>query len=405
MIKSLLKKHIFKEAYVHKCSQTVYQSLMAAISVYKIKRTSKSLELVNDIALVLIDIQRPDGGYDIGYDFNFGKLHKKGESTSPELYAVVALNLAYDVLIQGGNEFEKSIILIKSSIIKSIAWIRSNAVRLSDDMYAIPYGPYSTHDIMVYNGVSFATGALGTSLRFFKGSDLKELVSIYNGFNRYLLSNLMESEYGFVWYYNVQSRNDLDRKALNKIDFYHQAQQLEMHAIAQDYYPDGSQLEIVKMAATTLINISIYNKGNVPYTNDDIYFNGRYYLWGMSSLVPGLLKCVKYLPHLKLDIERSAKYVHAFISKYGINHKEHMYFSVLSKDLKALNYPYMPRSDSWVVASRLYYHEYFNTNDFNFEVSILERIINCNYSGQENHAQNKRKKILIKIISIINKIK
>lgn len=404
-MKKFLKKYVFKEAYVEKCSQTVYQSLMAAISIHKIERKTSSLTLVNDIALILVDIQRPDGGYDIGYDFNFGKLHKKGESTSPELYAVVALNLAYDLLKQGGDEFQESMRLIRLSIIRSVSWISDNAVRLNEGVYAIPYGPYSTSDIMVYNGVSFATGALGASLRFFEGSKLEELVNIYKGFNVYLLSNLVESKYGFVWYYNVQTRDDLDKKALNKIDFYHQAQQLEMHSIAQEYYPDENQLEIINKAAATLIDMSISNKGYVPYTNDDMYFNGRYYLWGMSSLIPGLLKCIKHLPHLKSDVELSVMNVYDFISKYGVDCDENSYFSVLSKELEPLTYPYMPRSDAWVVASRLYFHEHFKIDDLEFDASVLEKIIICNYSGQENHAQNKRKKVLIKMVSILNKIR
>ncbi|EIA0804350.1 hypothetical protein ACFJZ3_002545 [Vibrio vulnificus] len=403
MIKKFLKTHIFKEAYVRRCSQTVYQSLMAAVSVHRIEKKTSTLALVEEIALVLVSIQRPDGGFDIGYDFNFGKLHRKGESTSPELYAVVALNAAYDVLLEDRENYKESIILIESSIKMSVEWIKQHYIQIDDRNCAIPYGPYSTKNIMVYNGVSFAVGALGTSLRFYKGQELEELSRIYDGFISYLLDSLYETEFGYVWYYNVQNRTDIDNVALKKIDFYHQAQQLEMHSIANMSAPRLNQLKIIKKAASTLIDIANKKNGAVPYTNDDIYFGGRYYLWGFSSLIPGLLKSVIHVPEFKDNIETAVSKVNDFISKHAVANSH--YLSVLSKDLSKIDYPYMPRSDAWVVASRLYYSEYYNKDNIHFDKEILRRIVDCDYSGQENHAQNKRKKILIRIISIMNEIK
>ena len=44
------------------------------------------------------------------------------------------------------------------------------AFDMGDGKVAIPYGPYSIEKVMVYNGTSFACGALGCYLGQFSGA-------------------------------------------------------------------------------------------------------------------------------------------------------------------------------------------------------------------------------------------
>lgn len=81
-------------------SQTVYESLLACMALYELTGGEFWLENCKHLCKLLIGIQQPDGGFDIGYNFRFGEnLAKKRqlESTTPEVVGLYALCKYHDM--------------------------------------------------------------------------------------------------------------------------------------------------------------------------------------------------------------------------------------------------------------------------------------------------------------------
>ena len=150
MKKILLKIYrvLFPFPYVKYCSQTIYEVLLGCLRMYEATKESKWEKRCDKVVALLKHIQRPDGGFDIGYDFNFGMLHKKGDSTSPELVGLLALTEYARVF----NKYDE----IEPYAARAAEWIRKFARKKGENIFAIPYSPYNTKEIMVYNGTSFA---------------------------------------------------------------------------------------------------------------------------------------------------------------------------------------------------------------------------------------------------------
>ncbi len=90
-LQTIAYKTLLRRPYVRYCSQTIYESLLGCMRMWEATSKNKRKERADKILGILLKIQRPDGGFDNGYDFNFGRLHKKGQSTAPELVGLVAL--------------------------------------------------------------------------------------------------------------------------------------------------------------------------------------------------------------------------------------------------------------------------------------------------------------------------
>lgn len=90
-IAKTIYKKIFPTLYVKHCSQTIYQALLATLHMHEATNEKYWFDEAKKLKDIMIDIQQKDGGWDIGYFFNFGYNHHKGESTSPELLSLVAL--------------------------------------------------------------------------------------------------------------------------------------------------------------------------------------------------------------------------------------------------------------------------------------------------------------------------
>lgn len=382
---SKIKKILLAPPYVKHCSQTIYQALLGCIKMYESTSEHVWKDRAEKVKDILIKIQRPDGGFDIGYDFNFGRLHKKGESTSPELVGLIAL-CEYERVFG----YDKQ---VRSSMDAAANWIATFSIDLSNGKYAIPYGPYSTKEVMVYNGTSFACAALGCYLGQ-TNSQNQNMIRIYKGMNMYLLDVMSydPNRKGKFWYYSDQKREDLTPLAKNKIDYYHQMQQVEVHSLAQEYYPVEEQSDLIELAAEHVLDLQ-KEDGEVPYVNDKVYFNNLVHVWGYCSVMSGFIARYK--------ISNSDKYLVAAtkVKQWLFDNSwngSYFYASLDPVSKKVSNELFMVRSDAWVFNSLSNYYNLLPDTDLS---SVLEMMFlkmgKCDFSGLENHSQNLRKKILI----------
>lgn len=390
-----LKNKLLRAPYVSFCSQTIYQALLGSIKMFEKTRDSKWKERSNYLIEVLIQIQCDDGGFDIGYDFNFGKLHKKGEATSPELIGLLAF-------VEYGRVFGYE--SVRDNIEKSLEWIKHFSIQIDENEWAIPYGPYSINQVMVYNGTSFACGALGYAIGEMK-LDNKEYTTIYNGMVNYLYNQLSDSAIGKYWYYNDQSRSDLTVLARNKIDYYHQMQQVEIHGYAQQVKPNSVQEKLIEAACDHVM--SIQNRdGSIPYTNDpESYFAGNIHTWGFSSAISGFIKGSELIK------DKADNYLDAALKALDYlidNAWNGDYFeAVLNDNGEKYSYsPYMVRSDAWIFNALA---ESYNTLSYEGLDDIIEKTFckmeEVDFSGPESHASNIRIRSIGKIVKLLKKLR
>lgn len=348
---------------------------MGCLRLFIITKNEIWQKRAEKLSLILIQIQSADGGFDIGYDFNFGKLHKKGESTSPELISLFALTEYYRLF--GGNS-------IRDAIFKAVDWIKDHAILLSEKLWAIPYAPYSSKEVMVYNGTSFAVGALGNYLSIFQDSFAEE---IYHGMNRYLYSVMSSQDGtpGMFWYYSQQDRSDLSDLQRNKIDYYHQMQQVEMHASAHLEKPDNLQYKLIKEATEHIAFIQ-KPSGIIPYYNN----SGPIHLWGFASCASGFIMAGKIIKNKESEYRQRAGLILDWISENSWNGD--YFYPILTEQGQIIDERFFVRSDAWIFnAFALAINEGIQNKNY---LKICEKsylkMENVNFSGIENHATNFR---------------
>ncbi len=366
---------IFRPVKVDYSSQTIYQTLIGVLRLYSLSGDESWKRRAESIFEILKSIQRIDGGFDIGYDFNFGRLHRKGESTAPELVGLLALVEYYKLF--GGDE-------VKAAAHKAALWVKRHALNFGDGRWAIPYGPYSSKDVMVYNGTSFAAGSLGVYLSVFADDELE---LIYHGMNKYLLEVLSVSENipGSFWYYSDQSRSDLSVIQRTKIDFYHQMQQVEMHAMAELSVVSPFQKSLILEAAK---HVAFWQDKYeiIPYYNTP----SPIHLWGFCSCASGFIYASKFDVNLKCDYENRAKIIIDWMMDYAWSGE--YFYPIVEKNGRIVDKRYYVRSDAWVFNTlALAIKDQVVNDDF---ISICEkmyiRMEKVNFSGIENHASNLR---------------
>jgi len=396
-LKKRMYKVLYKHPHVKYCSQTIYETLLGCIRMYETTGLSVWQARASKVLNILIKIQRPDGGWDIGYDFNFGMFHRKGESTSPELIGLMAL-------CEYARVFEEHD-LIRTHADKAVTWIKRFAYLQSDDAWAIPYSPYTTSEIMVYNGTSFACGALGCYLGIFDVKD-EFLHEVYHGMIKYLYSNLssIDGVDGKFWYYSIPSKTSLEDNKLRKVDYYHQMQQVEMHASAQHWVSDPIQQRMIEECCDHIIAISCYNKV-IPYTNTGSEFE-NIHVWGLCSVSSGLIEAYKHLNLKRQQYKKLSDKTISWLIKYSWNGE--YFIPILDKDGRLVNEDaYMVRSDAWIFnALCCFYHENQKKDDiYNVIDMCFSRMESFDFSGKENHASSFRKRIIAFLIGLIKKTK
>ena len=374
---------------VRYCSQSIYETLLGCCRMWEATGEILWRNRATKILRLLTKIQQPDGGFDNGYDFNFGRLHKRGQSSSPELIGLVAL-------CEYARLFDKE--EVEDQARRAAEWIRKHALTMKAGKVAIPYCPEAINEVMVYNGTSFACGALGCYLGQFGGDE--HLHSIYAGFVQYLESVLSKKDDfpGRFWYYNDQSRDDLNEQSKNKIDYYHQMQQVEIHTLAQQASPAELQLVIIREAADHIVALH-EQKTTIPYTNDSRLFKGQIHLWGFSSVASGMLEAALVIPDRSEVYRQVARDVLDWILKHAWNGQH--FEAILQKNgAKVDPRYYMVRSDAWVFNAFAAGGKHLEAGPWaEVAETCYQKMASVDFSGPESHATNRRVRIANKTAS------
>lgn len=376
-----------KVVHVKYCSQTVYETLLGCCRLWEATGQIMWRNRANDLAWLLLRTQQPDGGFDIGYWFNFGLWHRKGDSTSPELKALLALS-------EYGRLFGKE--KVHDGAARATMWIKKFAIREKNSIVTIPYSPYTSGRVNVHNGVSFAAGALGYYLGVFEEKDT-ELHDLYAGMTRYL-SDAMQSapdQPGRYWYYCDQL-NKLIGWQRGLIDYYHQMQQVEMHALAEQVMYCAQQKQLIQDAADHIA--ALCSRHPIPPYYNKI-LTDEVHLWGLSSVCSGFLEAAVVLPHREQVYKKHARHVAEWIVDNAWNGK---YFEdVLRPDGTRINgRRYMVRSDAWVFNSLAAWTKHLG--DIRF-LPVLDQCYKtmerADFSSAETHAASLRKRLILTVFN------
>ncbi len=394
ILRDIAYKSVLSPPKVKYCSQTIYEALLGCCRLWEATREKYWKEQAHYVLDILLSIQKSDGGFDIGYDFNFGRLHKKGQSTSPELVALIALT-------EFARLFGKE--KVKDPAFHAVEWIRKHSLDCGCGKIAIPYSPYTINEVMIYNGTSFACGALGCYLGQF-GGDI-ELKKIYHGMINYLNSVLEKNDEmpGRFWYYCDQSRKDWDELRRIKIDNYHQMQQVEVHSLAQQSFPHKVQLGLIQDACDYIY--SLHKQFSVvPYTNDPRFFKNQIHLWGLSSVLSGMLEASNVVVNRREQYREVASDVLNWILNNAWNGKT--FEAILQRDGSYVKpRVYMVRSDAWVFNSLAAAAKYFGEGKWNnIARDCFDKMKEVDFSGPESHATNKKKRLTVSFLKKLQNI-
>ena len=388
MIKQQIKKLVLKPKWVKYCSQTFYESLFFCINMYKITHDEgwkrEGLYIIKKIR----QIQQKDGGFDIGYEFNFGKIHKKGWSSAPECKMLVSL-------IDFGSIFGFEDVI--DIIDKGIQWILNNSIQINKNKEKIPYCPKSSKETMVYNGVSFVLAPLAMYYKYIKQD--KKIKEIHDRYINYLYDEF-EWKNGY-WKYSDQKRKDLTNISRIKIDNYHLGQQLEMHCRSYDSLANPKNKKIIDKLSDYLITLHKQSNPNpMPYLNFVSNQEQGVHLWGYASLINGFLSY--YQISKKKEFLLASKQIFDWINEFAWLSTS--FVCVYNNNTKNIDKNFYPRSDAWVINNLSNYLNYNLKEEPLARVKkAYRKIKNQNFSGFENHTTTNIKKIIIWLENVIQK--
>lgn len=393
-LRTLAHKTVLRPPSVRHCSQTVYEFLLGCMRMWEATGEALWRERAARVLEVLLGIQRPDGGFDIGYDFNFGHLHRKGESTSPELVALVALS-EYCRLFEEPRAAEAAG--------RAAEWIRRHALDMGDGKMASPYGPYSVRAVMVYNGTSFAAGALGCYLGSVE--DDSSLRTLYEGMVAYLDSVMSSADDlpGRFWYYADQSRDGLTAYQRQQVDYYHQCQQVEVHALAQQVSPLDGQLSVIRDAADHVVAVQDREGVPLPYMNLDTSATASVQVWGLCSAIPGLLEAAVVNEDRRGAYEAAARAVLDWLIEHSWTSETFHETLTRRGDLPpAVQRRYMVRSDAWVFNALASARKHLGDSRCEgIADRCYTRAASVDFSGPESHASSFSKRMVTRVFRVL----
>ncbi len=384
MLNRKILKLIFPYKFVMNSSQTIYELLRGCVILANFNR-AKWDPRVRNLTKLLIEIQKNDGGFDIGYDFYFGLLHKRGESTTPESIANIALYESWKYLSDNPSD-DCLLIQTENSIFKCGEWLLKHSNKTSDGFHYIPYAPYSSNSLIVINAMSFAAGALVPYLMIENGKKNKNANELLFGLIYHIEKKLISSRNlkGKIWPYWDEKWDNLSEFMKNKIDYYHAAQQLEVHCFIHEYYKIEENYKIILNVYNHLLALS-ENFHPIPYCNNPEYFNGLIHVWGYSSIIPALISANRILERDVKEIDLIINNTIDWLLNYSL--KKNYFIPVLTSEGQAFDDDVYVRSDAWV------FHALSTTNKQYSDIeSILDAVYlnieSRNFSGKDNHASS-----------------
>ncbi|HFQ4858321.1 TPA: hypothetical protein ACGUPG_004142 [Vibrio vulnificus] len=382
-------------------SQTLYECLFYQINMYHTTGDNKYFGYAKQVARKICATQLSDGGFDLGYNFIFGKgLNKKNlkEGTSPELLSLTALSL-YSQLVNNQDK------VVLDAIEKSINWIEKRVIEIETGIFAIPYAPDSYSKVHIINATSFAISAIASSASHIKDMERKKKFEDFlNGMYQFMFNQIeMTSDDAGLWPYFYKNGSQEELKLINdKVDNYHMAQQLYHHIIADSFYSNDYNKKSIEIIFKYLISI-LDDNGYLPYTVHKGKATDKVDIWGFSSLV-GCFSL--YSKVYECDVAKKAS---QRCFDYLMNHAwsgEYFYPIILNSNKSVFDGHFYPRSDAWVIHAISDYSRFVSQNDDIIlkTNSVFSKIVSNDFTGLENHTITPRKKAFATIVALIKKV-
>jgi hypothetical protein len=386
-VKQKLKNRILK--VVNKPTPGVLSSQTLYECLFYLLNTNADYVVAKDVAERIVQTQLPDGGFDIGYQFNFGPnlgKRKAREGTSPEMLSVTALALFRKQFGDDGS--------VVNAIQKGVKWINDRMVQIGTAS-AIPYAPDSFDGVHITNATSFCLSAVASSIDLMPvelRSEMKLNVERMYEFMCGQLIYLSKKTDEAYWPYFYKTDNPEHAKYTNeKIDNYHMAQQLVHHCIANEFIPSSTNEHIIRVVAKYLLG-QLRSDGYLPYTIYRGKVSDKVHLWGYSSLIGAFVRAY----HIVGDdaYKEAAIKVRNYILEYGVA-DDHFAAVITDSNKSQYDCNFYPRSDAWVLHS-LSELESICAYDDDSKI-ICERVFDKirlgEFVGLENHALTYRMRL------------
>jgi hypothetical protein len=388
-INTLIKNIIFWPKTCPFSSQTGYEFIFGCLSLYKSTGDQEWLDKALYTAEKLIGNQTLDGGFDIGFNFLFGKglLKKHGnDPTTPELLSAVALA---DIRKNAGNlDFDHN-------IDAAYKWALRYIYSIDDKKYAIPYAPLTLDTIHINNSNTFAAACIVFCNLNEDSANTQEYLE---GLIRYIYDaidkNPESKMCGSLKYFSQESSvNMLDPNKL-KIDNCHIGHQLHYHCRIEKKAPNLYNRKIIEFFSNYLLSIADSN-GVFEYCNSRKYAPRDVQIWGYASVIQGLVSAYEITNNKEL-LTLASK-IKNFILKYSYNGE---YFCpVLDVCGNVLESEYYPRTNAWVFHSLAFYYQHVDRDPELLNIiSVLSRkLLEKSLKGSERNMWSYRKLYLLRL--------
>ena len=269
---NLLKEFLwFAPRLKVKSSQTFYQ-LAFALQYLQVDDVSFIDRLKKQLMLGLLRQQRPNGGFDIGFNFLFGTGKLKPYSscpTTPETLSVFGLYL----LMDENNSQE-----VMTALTKHWNWLVTYTTDTSQQRIA--YCPEFSTIPHIVNSTNFASV---TSAILMKLKVIKKEPHYLEALKENLIIN-QDANTAYYPYFLPASTLNSNEAQLTKVDNYHLAQQGWCHLIRFKLGASPDDLKI----ATQIFNFFLHSEAEnkiLNYCRDPAHTPKNVPLWGAMSLV------------------------------------------------------------------------------------------------------------------------
>ena len=366
-------------------SQTLYQYIFGTLELYKITMDASYLENASQAGELLLKQQNVDGGFDIGFNFLYGtnKLKPSSKSsTTPECLSAIALMHLYEHT----NNIEFYI-----AAHRCLEWLKSKII-FNKETAEISYCPDHFPENHIINALSFAVAALS----MIDSPEMQSHKKISKDLSNRVLELLEhDSESGFMYsrYFNHQAEINDNEKQIEKIDYYHMAQQALYHFYAYKNFQNIEDKIISDNLYSYLKNLFLKNK-IIEYCNDKKFSPSNVHVWGLMSVVQSFL--VYGDTNEDPFFHKHAKVLIKFLVNNSLD--KNRFVPIISTDGKVIkDYPFI-RGDSWAYHALCLYYSREKNNETLDIIKKMEKRFHLNlYKGYEMNRWNFRKLFLVKL--------